>query len=61
MVAGWGFNEFRQVTGYDLGQHWSGEMQQLTRDGLGFQGADRFRLTRRGLRFADAAAQLFLR
>lgn len=61
MVAGWPFAQFQQVTGYDLRQRWAGEMDQLASQGWGELERDRFRLTTQGLRFADAAAQLFLR
>ena len=61
MTAGWPFEQFRQVTGHDLRQGWAGEMEQLTGQGWGERKPDRFQLTPRGLRFADAAAQLFLR
>ena len=60
MVAGWPFEEFRQVTGYDLRREWAGEMNQLVQQGWGRLLPDRFCLTAEGLRFADAAAQLFL-
>jgi oxygen-independent coproporphyrinogen-3 oxidase len=61
LAAGWPFEEFRRQTGHDLRAEWAEEMQQLAGRGwaritpLGFQ------LTRQGLRFADAAAELFLR
>ena len=61
LIAGWPFAQFRQVTGYDLCQDWRGEMEELIRRGWGRRGSDRFQLTAQGLRFADAAAQLFLR
>jgi oxygen-independent coproporphyrinogen-3 oxidase len=61
MIAGWPFEQFRQVTGHDLRQAWAGEIEELTRQGWGELRSDRFRLTREGLRFADSAAQLFLR
>jgi oxygen-independent coproporphyrinogen-3 oxidase len=61
MVAGWPFEEFRRATGRDLRQDWAGEMEQLTHKGWGQISDDRFRLTQQGLRFADAAAELFLR
>ena len=61
MTAGWPFEEFRQITGHDLRHDWAGEMDQLTRQGWGERKPDRFKLTSHGLRFADAAAQLFLR
>ena len=61
MNAGWPFAEFENATGYDLRQEWSVEMDQLALQGWGEIEAERFRLTRQGLRFADAAAQQFLR
>ena len=61
MVAGWPFDRFEQATGYDLRREWAREMTQLTEQGLGNIGAEGFQLTRRGLRFADAAAEMFLR
>ena len=61
MVIGWPFADFSDVTGYDLRREWAGEMQQLVQQGHGQMMPDRFHLTARGLRFADAAAQLFLR
>jgi oxygen-independent coproporphyrinogen-3 oxidase len=61
MNAGWPFAEFENATGYDLRQEWSVEMDQLALQGWGEIEAERFRLTREGLRFADAAAEQFLR
>jgi oxygen-independent coproporphyrinogen-3 oxidase len=61
MVAGWAFEQFRQTTGYDLRREWADEMDQLVEQGRGRILPDRFHLTRQGLRFADSAAQLFLR
>jgi len=61
MVAGWGFEEFKNITGEDLREGWNDEMDQLCQCGWGERTNDRFRLTRTGLRFADAAAELFLR
>jgi len=61
MASGWPFEQFKQITGYDLQQEWAGEMNQLVRQGWGCLQHDRFYLTPQGLRFADAAAQLFLR
>jgi oxygen-independent coproporphyrinogen-3 oxidase len=61
MVAGWPFEQFQQVTGYDLRREWADDMSQLAEQGRGRILSDRFQLTREGLRFADAAAQLFLR
>jgi oxygen-independent coproporphyrinogen-3 oxidase len=61
MPQGWRFNEFQRVTGFDLREHWSKEMKQLGDRGWGARDGERFRLTTTGLRFADAAAELFLR
>ncbi|HET7623917.1 MAG TPA: radical SAM family heme chaperone HemW [Verrucomicrobiae bacterium] len=61
MVAGWPFEEFRRTTGHDLRNEWSAEMEQLVESGWALREPDRFQLTARGLRFADAAAELFLR
>ena len=61
MVAGWPFEQFQQVTGYDLRREWAEDMNQLVEQGRGRSLPDRFQLTREGLRFADSAAQLFLR
>ena len=61
MVAGWPFAEFQHVTGQDLRSGWAPEIEELVRKGWGALRPDRFQLTRQGLRFADAAAQLFLR
>ena len=61
MTAGWPFEEFRRVTGFDLRDEWSAEMNQLVKRGWGRRDSRRFKLTRQGLRFADAAAELFLR
>jgi oxygen-independent coproporphyrinogen-3 oxidase len=61
MVAGWPFEEFERTTGHDLRREWSHEMNQLAQQGWGRLAPDRFQLTRQGLRFADSAAELFLR
>ena len=61
MVAGWPFEEFRRVTGYDLRYEWAEDINQLVQQGRGRILPDRFQLPPEGLRFADAAAQLFLR
>jgi oxygen-independent coproporphyrinogen III oxidase len=61
MVDGWPFEQFRQATGYDLRREWAQDMDLLVEQGRGRILSDRFQLTREGLRFADAAAQLFLR
>jgi oxygen-independent coproporphyrinogen-3 oxidase len=61
MTAGWPFEEFQHVTGYDLRREWAADMSQLAEQSRGRILSDRFQLTREGLRFADSAAQLFLR
>jgi len=61
MVAGWPFEQFQQVTGHDLRKTWADEMGELSRRGWALTKLDRFQLTPQGLRFADAAAQLFLK
>lgn len=61
VVAGWPFDEFQRVTGFDLRQEWAAEMRRLVECGWGEWTNDRFRLTATGLRFADSAAELFLR
>jgi oxygen-independent coproporphyrinogen-3 oxidase len=60
-VAGWPFAEFQQRTGFDLREEWAAEMDELAEQGLAVIEPDRFRLTPRGLRFADLAAEMFLR
>jgi oxygen-independent coproporphyrinogen III oxidase len=60
-VAGWPFDQFMQVTGYDLRDQWDAEMNELVKQGWGRRTEDRFQLTAQGLRFADAAAEHFLR
>jgi len=61
MVAGWPFEEFQRATNFDLRREWSADMDQLAGRGWGEILPDSFHLTRQGLRFADAAAELFLR
>ncbi|MBC8095346.1 MAG: radical SAM family heme chaperone HemW [Akkermansiaceae bacterium] len=61
MVAGWPFEEFQRTTGHDLRRDWPEEMHKLVEQGWGQMAADRFQLTSKGLRFADAAAEMFLR
>jgi oxygen-independent coproporphyrinogen-3 oxidase len=61
MNSGWPFEEFKETTGWDLRDDWAGEMKQLEAQGWGRAEPDRFRLTPAGLRFADSAAELFLR
>jgi oxygen-independent coproporphyrinogen-3 oxidase len=61
MNAGWPFEDFQRTTQFDLRHEWTAEMRQLEARGWGKIAADRFQLTRQGLRFADAAAEMFLR
>lgn len=61
MNAGWPLEEFQARTGLDLRGEWSAEIAELVKRGWGESTPTHFRLTRNGLRFADSAAQLFLR
>ena len=61
MNAGWPFEEFKSTTGFDLRNEWDSEMNQLAERGWAAREVDRFSLTHQGLRFADAAAEIFLR
>jgi oxygen-independent coproporphyrinogen-3 oxidase len=61
MNAGWPYAAFERVTGFDLRTEWAASMTECVARGWGEQLPERFRLTRTGLRFADAAAELFLR
>ena len=61
MNAGWPFEQFQRIAGNDLRREWSGEMNRLVGQGWGSIDRHGFRLTRAGLRFADSAAELFLR
>jgi oxygen-independent coproporphyrinogen-3 oxidase len=61
MNAGWPFAAFEQTTGFDLRREWRAEMDDLAARGWGCRDDAGFRLTRQGLRFADAAAAMFLR
>lgn len=61
MVAGWPFEDFKRTTGHDLRSEWASEMKQLTDRGWGRIAPEGFKLTRQGLRFADSAAEMFLR
>lgn len=61
MNTGWPLADFQAVTGLDLSSEWQSEISELLRRGWGELTADRFRLTPAGLRFADTAAEMFLR
>jgi coproporphyrinogen III oxidase-like Fe-S oxidoreductase len=61
MNAGWPFEAFKSTTDFDLREEWGSEMEQLTERGWAARDAKRFHLTHQGLRFADSAAEMFLR
>jgi oxygen-independent coproporphyrinogen-3 oxidase len=61
MNAGWPFEEFKRTTDFDLRNEWSQEMNQLSERGWATRDDEKFKLTAQGLRFADSAAELFLR
>ena len=61
MNAGWPFAEFKRTTDFDLREEWSSELEKLTARGWAARDAESFHLTHQGLRFADAAAEMFLR
>jgi oxygen-independent coproporphyrinogen-3 oxidase len=61
MNAGWPFDEFKRVTDFDLRREWDSEMNQLAERGWAVRDAEKFRLTPEGLRFADSAAEMFLK
>lgn len=61
MVDGWPFEGFQRVTGFDLRDGWREDIAKLVAQGWGRLTEDRFQLTSTGLRFADAAAEMFLR
>jgi coproporphyrinogen III oxidase-like Fe-S oxidoreductase len=61
MNSGWAFQEFRSQTGYELQDEWQSDITELIQLGWAEQTPERFFLTRKGMRFADAAAQYFLR
>jgi oxygen-independent coproporphyrinogen-3 oxidase len=61
MNVGWPFAEFQRATNFDLPREWESEMQQLVERGWASRGENHFGLTPQGLRFADAAAEFFLR
>jgi oxygen-independent coproporphyrinogen-3 oxidase len=61
MPVGWRFNEFQEITRYDLREGWAEEMRKLVACGWAEMGEKGFRLNSVGLRFADSAAEEFLR
>jgi oxygen-independent coproporphyrinogen III oxidase len=61
MTAGWPFEQFQEVTGFDLREEWAADMREMVEQGLAQRDQERLQLTRRGLRFADTVAEKFLR
>jgi coproporphyrinogen III oxidase-like Fe-S oxidoreductase len=61
MNVGWRFDEFQRATEFDLRTEWAKEMNRLVELGNAVKDEQGFRLTRQGLRFADQAAEVFLR
>jgi oxygen-independent coproporphyrinogen-3 oxidase len=61
MTEGIEFEAFRQITGKDLRKEWAADMKALEQRGWAQILPKRFHLTSEGLRFADSAAELFLR
>jgi oxygen-independent coproporphyrinogen-3 oxidase len=61
MTAGWPWQLFQNATGYDLRAHWGDEIRLLIHQGWATENEICFQLTPTGLRFADAAAEMFLR
>jgi oxygen-independent coproporphyrinogen-3 oxidase len=61
LVSGWPFADFERLTGFDLRHEWADDLAWLEARGWGERTPEGFRLTRRGLRFADRAAERMLR
>jgi oxygen-independent coproporphyrinogen-3 oxidase len=61
MNAGWPFEEFKRTTNFDLRKEWGSEMDELIGRDWAARDETRFQLTPKGLRFADSAAEMFLR
>ena len=61
MNAGWPYEAFLARTGFDLREEWAKDIEFLVGRGWGERLPDRFRLTDRGMRFADSAAERMLR
>ena len=61
MNSGWGFEEFRRISGFDLRERWEGEMEKLVALDYARRDEGRFQLTAQGMRYADWAAELFLK
>ena len=61
MNAGWPLAEFQHATGFDLSREWHREIDELVAHDWARLDTQSFHLTPQGLRFADYAAELFLR
>jgi len=61
MNAGWPLDLFRKTTGFELSEEWHDEIGRTISYGWGQLRNNRFRLTQKGLRFADAVAEWFIR
>jgi len=61
MNAGWPFADFKRTTNFDLRHEWSSAMDRLAERGWASRNDEKFQLTPLGLRFADSAAEMFLR
>ncbi len=61
MTSGWPLEQFQRRTGFDLRKEWKLEIERMIELGYGELSGQRFRLTARGLRFADWAGAEFLR
>jgi len=61
MSVGWSFQEFRLVTGFDLRDEWADEIADFVERGYAEMTSSRFKLTPKGMRFADLVGEQFLR
>jgi oxygen-independent coproporphyrinogen-3 oxidase len=61
MNAGWPLDRFTDRTGFDLRTSWSGEIERLVNLGYARLEPGRFHLTPQGMRYADWAAEEFLK
>jgi oxygen-independent coproporphyrinogen-3 oxidase len=61
MNAGWPLVEFQKRTGYELGREWKTEIEQMIHLGYARLDEKTFQLTQQGLRYADWAAEQFLK
>jgi oxygen-independent coproporphyrinogen III oxidase len=61
MNTGWPLEDFKKLTGYDLREEWKAECDELVARAWAQLDKERFHLTTNGMRFADAAGEMFLR